>query len=433
LLLLIDLVAMPASAQDLGGEVAELKRLVAEMRDDYESRISDLEARLVRAERAASSASRDADDAYELAEQTAIDQSAGSSSPNAFNPGIGTVLIGHYASLDSGWEEIPGFMPAGEIGTGESGFSLGEAEINLQSSVDAEFYGNLTVALAEGEAEVEEAWLQTTGLPAGFSIKAGRIFSAAGYLNSVHVHADDFVDRPLPYQAFFGGHYALDGLQGRWVAPTALLVELGAEFNWGGMFPATGNGESSPGAYTLFAKVGGDVGGSNSWQAGIGRISADASGRGAGDVAVEGFTGDSDLTVLDFIWKWAPQGNPTVHNFKVQGEYLRRSEDGLFDGIEYNGDQTGWYLQGAWQFRPLWRVGLRYDNVEAGSGPLLAGTVLEDPGRSSSRTSAMLDYSPSEFSRLRLQYTNDRVLPETDNQWYLQYIMSLGAHGAHQF
>jgi hypothetical protein len=25
------------------------------------------------------------------------------------------------------------------------------------------------------------------------------------------------------------------------------------------------------------------------------------------------------------------------------------------------------------------------------------------------------------------------VLPETGNQWYLQYILSLGAHGAHQF
>jgi hypothetical protein len=45
----------------------------------------------------------------------------------------------------------------------------------------------------------------------------------------------------------------------------------------------------------------------------------------------------------------------------------------------------------------------------------------------------MIDWSPSEFSRLRMQYTNDKVLPESDNQWHLQYIMSIGAHGAHQF
>ena len=50
------------------------------------------------------------------------------------------------------------------------------------------------------------------------------------------------------------------------------------------------------------------------------------------------------------------------------------------------------------------------------------------------RWSLMADYSPSEFSRLRLQYNNDHSRPgAADNQWTLQYIMSLGAHGAHEF
>ena len=46
----------------------------------------------------------------------------------------------------------------------------------------------------------------------------------------------------------------------------------------------------------------------------------------------------------------------------------------------------------------------------------------------------MLDYSPSEFSRLRLQLAHDNSrqgLP--DKQLFVQYIMSLGAHGAHQY
>jgi hypothetical protein len=47
----------------------------------------------------------------------------------------------------------------------------------------------------------------------------------------------------------------------------------------------------------------------------------------------------------------------------------------------------------------------------------------------------MLDYTPSEFSRFRLQLASDRSNPATaaDQQLYLQYIMSLGAHGAHSF
>ena len=46
----------------------------------------------------------------------------------------------------------------------------------------------------------------------------------------------------------------------------------------------------------------------------------------------------------------------------------------------------------------------------------------------------MLDYSPSEFSRLRLQLARDRAREgASDNQLFLQYQMSLGAHGAHAF
>ena len=140
-----------------------------------------------------------------------------------------------------------------------------------------------------------------------------------------------------------------------------------------------------------------------------------------------------DLSVLDFVWKWAPQGNTNVRNLKIQGEYFRREENGVFANLPYDGDQSGWYLQGIWQFAPFWRVGLRHDLVDSENGAGLIGTGLENPGRNSSRNSLMFDWSPSEFSRLRLQYTRDDVLPVTDDQWYLQYIMSIGAHGAHQF
>jgi hypothetical protein len=423
------------SAQDLAAEVAELRALIVAMRDDHEQRITELEARLERAERVALGAKRDADEAFEIAEQAAIGQSAGASAANTFNPAVGAVLVGRLADIGEGWEEIPGFQPGGEIGPGGSGFALGEAEINFKAAVDASFFGNLTLAVESegGETEIglEEAWVQTTSLPWGTTLTAGRFFSEAGYLNKFHRHADDFVDRPLPYQAFFGGQYIADGLRARWVLPTKLLVEVGAELDWGGGFPATANEESSPGAVTLFTNVGGDVGASNSWQLGMSWLSADVRGRqseAGGD-----FSGDSDLATLDFVWKWAPGGNPNLRNFKAQAEYFRRSEDGSFAGLDYDGDQTGWYLQGIWQFAQRWRVGFRHDTVDADNGPTLAGTELEDPGRSSERDTVMVDFSPSEYSRLRMQYARDRVFGGTDSQWFLQYIMSVGAHGAHEF
>ena len=172
----------------------------------------------------------------------------------------------------------------------------------MNADIDSRFFGNLTLALEDEdgatEVAVEEAWIQTTGLSTGLTLRGGRYFSGIGYLNSFHRHADDFGDRPLPYQAFFGGQYIPDGAQIRWVAPSALLLEFGAELNWG-----SGNG-SSPDDRILFLKVGGDMGASNSWQFGISYLSQDVSGRGGESVGGppnEVFSGDSDLVGLDFV------------------------------------------------------------------------------------------------------------------------------------
>ena len=57
------------------------------------------------------------------------------------------------------------------------------------------------------ESELEEAWVETRSLPAGLQLRGGRMLAALGYLNEQHPHADDFVERPLMYRAFFGGHW----------------------------------------------------------------------------------------------------------------------------------------------------------------------------------------------------------------------------------
>ena len=222
-------------ADDASADLEQLRQMLNEMKSDYENRIEALETRLAEAERLARSADRNADEAFEIAEDTAISATAGASSPNTFNPALGAVLVARYADVDQGWEDIPGFISGGELGPGGSGFSLGESEINLDASVDDRFIGKLTLALeAEGgetELALEEAWVQTTALAPGLALTGGRFFSEAGYLNKFHRHADDFVDRPLPYQAFFGGQYIVDGARARWIAPTPLLLEVGAELN----------------------------------------------------------------------------------------------------------------------------------------------------------------------------------------------------------
>ena len=46
----------------------------------------------------------------------------------------------------------------------------------------------------------------------------------------------------------------------------------------------------------------------------------------------------------------------------------------------------------------------------------------------------MADWTNSEFGRIRLQYNHEDLNDvATDKQVILQYVMSLGAHGAHPF
>jgi hypothetical protein len=147
---------------------------------------------------------------------------------------------------------------------------------------------------------------------------------------------------------------------------------------------------------------------------------------------------------LDFVWKYSPNGNIRERYLKVQSEYFRRHESGslTYDtmGVNTTGSyattQSGWYLQSVYQFRPTWRTGLRYDRLDPGVASVGASipNVIGNYAFNPSRITWMADYNPSEFTRLRLQLTHDNSRQGlADNQIFLQYIMSLGAHGAHQY
>ena len=84
---------------------------------------------------------------------------------------------------------------------------------------------------------------------------------------------------------------------------------------------------------------------------------------------------------------------------------------------------------------PYWRIGLRTEQLDRGTVDYSSnGTNLAQPDFNPSKNSVMVDYSPSEFSRIRVQFAQDKSRQGvTDNQAFVQYQMSLGAHGAHQF
>jgi hypothetical protein len=152
------------------------------------------------------------------------------------------------------------------------------------------------------------------------------------------------------------------------------------------------------------------------------------------------FDGSTDLYIADFVWKWAPNGNIRERNFVFQTEYLWRNEKGTYvipdlqSPQAIDTDTSGWYAQLIYQWRPMWRAGVRVDGLNLDDpGVQFADTPLDTLGDDPMRYTFMVDYSHSEFSRLRLQFERDESGIENNNQITLQYIMSIGAHGAHEF
>jgi hypothetical protein len=465
--LALALAAPLGAVADTTSDIQALRREMETMRADYLARLQALEQRLQAAEASAKAASAAASATAVAAApavpappatpappapapSTAALASAAGGGVNAFNPSMSLILSGLYTrtSQDPANYAISGIQlpEGGEFGPGTRGFSLAESELGFAASIDPWLRGAANISLhADDSVSVEEAYVQTTSLGNGFSLKAGRFFSGVGYLNPQHSHTWDFVDNPLAYQAFLGTQYGDDGVQLAWLAPTDQYIELGR----GRSFPGTDTSRNGAGMSALTAHTGGDLGDSSSWRAGLSVLNAKASDQRVvaadrnGSVLTSAFNGSTRVWIADAIWKWAPNGNATRTNFKLQGEYLRSTRDGSLvadvDGTasagSYHAAQSGWYLQGVYQFMPRWRVGLRTEWVDPGTPDYgaNAATFVADGFRPHKNT-LMVDFNPSEFSRVRLQLAQDRAREgASDNQLFLQYQMSLGAHGAHSY
>jgi len=362
-----------------------------------------------------------------------------------YNPQISLILDGRYSdySQNSGAYALPGFQLGDEAGLNPAGFAIGESEITLSSNVDQVFSGQATVSFSDGASSVEEAYVTSQAIGNGVSVKFGRFLSSFGYLNSHHAHAWDFADAPLMYRALFGDTLKDDGVQVSYILPTDFLVQVYAEALSGNAFPAAGNSDGGIGASTLHVTIGGDIGVSQSWQIGLSHWQAN-NVIDRTDASANSFSGSSKINALDAVYKWAPDGNKLERNFRMQLEVFKRSEDGSItdsassNASSYNGDQSGWYAQAAYQFMRGWTVGVRLDQLSSSNGgndtSVLNDTGISSNGYDPNRSSVMLQWQPSEFSRIRLQLNDDKSTANaSDKQMFVQYTFSLGTHGAHQF
>lgn len=340
------------------------------------------------------------------------------------------------------------------LGQRPQGLGLGHSDVSAFGPLGAHFEAQLTGSAHSDEdkleGEIEEAWIQTRTLPAGLQARAGRFSSQLGYLNEQHPHADDFLERPLLYRAFLGGHWFDDGLRLNWTAPTDLYLRLGAEVFSGKQLVKDAASSSSPGAFVLSAKTGGDLSADQSWQAGLSFL------RNRREAALEdhehGHEGEEeegeehhaeeehhhahgaafsgrDLWIAELAWKWAPDGNNARQQLRVAYEFAQVSDLNRYASA--SDKHTAQYLSVVWRFAPTWEVGARQDLLKV---RMPHGEHFHDGELSES--ALMLAWKPSHRQTVRLQYTHQRdrgEFPDATHAVQLQYILSFGAHAAHTY
>jgi len=335
------------------------------------------------------------------------------------------------------------------LGGRDQGLQLGHSDLTASGPVGTQLKAHLGAVLAthEGRLErgVEEAWLETTRLPGGLQVRAGRFASQIGYLNQQHPHADDFVERPLLYRAFFGGHWNDDGLRLNWTAPTPFYLMLGLEALRGKRLVQ--EAVALPrrlGVTTFVLKTGADLGRSHSWQLGLSHV------RNTREAVTEDHEEDGPhgmhdhehghahgaqfsgrrTWMIDAVWKWSPGGNDRGQQVRAVFEAARISGINRFATSKDRHESNALAL--VWRLRPSWEVGARADwlRVRAPHGEHFHGALLRE------RT-LMLAWKPSHMQSLRLQVTGQRDAVEFENParraWQLQYLLAFGAHGAHAF
>ena len=298
--------------------------------------------------------------------------------------------------------------------------SLQESEVSLQAVVDPYARADFFLAFGEEGVEVEEGYVTFTSIPAKFVPRIGKMRAAFGRVNAFHNHTLPWVDRPLVTFNLLGGSLQEPdiGIKDAGVSVSRILP------SWKGLFlEATGEVFRGDSGSLFHASQRSDV-------AVVGHLKAyrdltESSNLEVGASYARGHNdlGTNFLTQLfgsDVTFRWKPLRRAIYHSFTARGEFMWSGRQQLPTPQR----AFGFYTSADYRLNRRWTVGGRYDR----SGRARAA-ALTDSG-----FSAVLTYWPSEFSQIRGQFRRTAYAEgHTANELLVQFLFTLGAHGAHVF
>ncbi|MFA5454528.1 MAG: hypothetical protein WC272_04315 [Sulfurimonas sp.] len=314
-----------------------------------------------------------------------------------------------------GFTETPAVGSETEIPFNKDrGFNFNYAEVALHSVIDPYFDADVIFHIQPDALEVEEAFVTTRELPYGLRVKAGKFRSAFGRINAIHQHAWNFTSQPLVYEALIGGEGINSaGIQMQWIAPTDTYIMVGGEAMQR-LTPESPNEGNN--LYIGYVKSSIDIGDTSI----LGGVSLAHSKYFEDEVAE--IVNDSDIYGVELTIKSILDSYSSI---TLQSELLSRTEQ----TVSGNVTQAGLYSELVYKINNNYSTGIRYD--------LLYKNLYNQPD-DLDRYTAMVEYKPFEFSKIRLQFTHDKSKEfngerKDIDEVLLGITIEAGAHGAHAF
>jgi hypothetical protein len=385
---------------------------------------------------------------------------------NRFNPDLSMIadfgLVGtNLSDRTAETLTVPGFIAQSDRTGKLRGIDFNYLELAFSAAVDPYFDFFSVVTFTPSGFDIEETYVDTRQLPFGFQLRIGKFFSAFGRLNGMHQHVWDFYDQPLVYEAFMGEEgWKNPGIRLSWTAPLDFLLQANLEVFQGvndesPIYNATAYDLTAQNGTVLSSKapfvpamvvgslktsfdfgdnvflLGASVMYGHSTATRIQNLPTDMAFSAPGTILYNG-----ELTYKYLI--------SSYRSLTWQSEYLGLLSSGdlalASDGLVHSADkkQGGFYSQLIWRFdQPgRWRVGARFDLLDQNS--YTVDGVKQSLDNMLQRYTSMLEYSPTEFSRFRLQYDYDRSrfldgARKDVHEVLLQMNIAIGPHGAHSF
>jgi hypothetical protein len=439
-----------ANQDVLSREVQELKALIMEMKDDYETRINEMQVKIAKLSEQKFIEEEDA----ELEKELELlfndkDEQAVSSVPGIQAASGGFTGGGMFQNLMMNISAIGDSIanvtwPGRSIEEGrEDGtftenefadrISLRETELAIQGVLDPYARADFFITFEDGGAPtIEEGYVTWLYLPFGLQAKTGIFRTGFGRMNRTHRPEISQIDYPSPIKNFLGEEGQKEpgiSISGLIPNPWDIYSEITGEI----LTPSEEGAKGRDQIYLAHLRNFFAITNNSSIELGFSFQTRDISDTDDATVTKRNYR--QTMEGIDLTYIWRPAGQRLYKSFTWQTEFFAsQREVGSFDDNGFTEDvkdvnSLGFYTFGEYQLTRRLFAGVRFDYSQF---------PINDKDSEWAIT-PYVTFWQSEFTRLRLEYShkerNSDTSPveEGDNALTLQATFTLGSHRPHPF